>query len=133
MTICHNNGDGSKTTMTITSAQWTTHRGHGDALGTCPPEDKKITICHIPPGNNQNPQTIEINESAWPAHQAHGDTKGACTEQKINPGKGKSGINETGPENGDGGKSPGRTMQSKSEEPKQEEPQKAEPRKLTPR
>jgi hypothetical protein len=85
ITICHNNGDGSKTTMIIAADQWGAHRAHGDALGNCPPEDKKITICHIPPGNNQNPQTIEINESAWPAHQAHGDTKGACAveDKKI--------------------------------------------------
>jgi hypothetical protein len=90
MTICHNNGDGSKTTMTITAEQWSMHRGHGDGLGVCPtptvaPVDKKITICHIPPGNNQNPQTIEINESAWPAHQAHGDTKGVCPTPTVAP------------------------------------------------
>ncbi|MBP7810659.1 MAG: hypothetical protein KA163_15310, partial [Bacteroidia bacterium] len=59
-----------------------------------------------PPGNNQNPQTIEINESAWPAHQAHGDTKGACPEQKLSPGKGK-GIKEE--DNDNGNKVPGRT------------------------
>ena len=40
--------------------------------------DQSIVICHIPPGNNQNPQTITIPISAWPAHQAHGDTQGAC-------------------------------------------------------
>jgi uncharacterized membrane protein len=43
-----------------------------------PKEEKKITICHIPPGNPDNPQTIEIPESAWPAHEAHGDTRGPC-------------------------------------------------------
>ena len=42
--------------------------------------EEKITICHIPPGNNGNPQTIEIPLSAWPAHQAHGDKLGACAE-----------------------------------------------------
>jgi|GEM_PF-4758188 len=40
--------------------------------------DKKITICHHPPGNRDNFQTITISESAWPAHERHGDTKGAC-------------------------------------------------------
>ncbi|MDH5474720.1 MAG: hypothetical protein OEX22_03410, partial [Cyclobacteriaceae bacterium] len=39
---------------------------------------KKITICHIPPGNPSNPQTIKIAESAWAAHEAHGDTLGEC-------------------------------------------------------
>jgi hypothetical protein len=46
--------------------------------GTGAGGEKKITICHIPPGNNQNPQTISIPVSAWPAHLAHGDTQGAC-------------------------------------------------------
>ena len=47
-------------------------------LTTNPSDHSKITICHIPPGNNQNPQTITIPVSAWPAHQAHGDTQGPC-------------------------------------------------------
>lgn len=47
-------------------------------LTTNPSDHSKITICHIPPGNNLNPQTITIPASAWPAHQAHGDTQGAC-------------------------------------------------------
>lgn len=39
----------------------------------------KITICHIPPGNPQNTNTLSISESAWPAHRDnHGDTFGAC-------------------------------------------------------
>jgi hypothetical protein len=83
--ICHKNGDGTQTKMTIKQSLWASHQAHGDTQGECP-EEKKITICHIPPGNNQNPQTIEIPESAWPAHQAHGDTKGACApveEKKI--------------------------------------------------
>ncbi|MCX7696210.1 MAG: carboxypeptidase-like regulatory domain-containing protein [Bacteroidales bacterium] len=37
-----------------------------------------ITICHIPPGNPNNPITITISVNAWPAHQAHGDYMGAC-------------------------------------------------------
>ena len=39
---------------------------------------EKITICHFPPGNTDNPQQIEIPLSAWPAHQAHGDNLGPC-------------------------------------------------------
>ncbi|HEY5691857.1 MAG TPA: hypothetical protein VIS49_10400, partial [Cyclobacteriaceae bacterium] len=46
------------------------------ATFVCQP--KQITICHIPPGNTGNPQTITIAESAWPAHRAHGDSEGAC-------------------------------------------------------
>ncbi len=37
-----------------------------------------ITICHIPPGNPNNPITITISINAWPAHQAHGDYMGPC-------------------------------------------------------
>jgi len=39
---------------------------------------QQVTICHYPPGNSGNPQTIEIPLSAWPAHQAHGDVLGPC-------------------------------------------------------
>ncbi len=42
--------------------------------------DKKITICHIPPGNPNNPQTITISTNALSAHiPGHiGDYQGAC-------------------------------------------------------
>jgi hypothetical protein len=40
--------------------------------------EKKMTICHIPPGNPAKAKTLDIGSSAWPAHQAHGDTEGAC-------------------------------------------------------
>jgi len=39
----------------------------------------KVQICHIPPGNNQNPQTICVDASAVAAHLAHGDALGTCT------------------------------------------------------
>jgi len=38
-----------------------------------------VTICHIPPGNPDNPETILVAASAVAAHQSqHGDTLGAC-------------------------------------------------------
>jgi hypothetical protein len=40
--------------------------------------EKKITICHIPPGNPGKAKTLTIGASAWPAHQGHGDKEGAC-------------------------------------------------------
>jgi len=40
--------------------------------------NNQITICHYPPGNTGNPQTLTIPQNAWPAHLAHGDTLGAC-------------------------------------------------------
>src|SRR5690606_8515448 len=62
-------------------SEWASYQSQGATQGECPEvEDKKITICHYPPGNQDNPQTIEISQSAWPAHEAHGDTKGECTE-----------------------------------------------------
>jgi hypothetical protein len=38
----------------------------------------KVTICHFPPGNPDNYQTITISASALPAHLAHGDYPGPC-------------------------------------------------------
>lgn len=40
---------------------------------------KKVTICHIPPGNPSNAHTISVGASALDAHLAHGDTEGECT------------------------------------------------------
>ena len=40
--------------------------------------EKKITICHIPPGNPQNKQTLRVGKPAAKAHLAHGDTVGKC-------------------------------------------------------
>jgi hypothetical protein len=41
---------------------------------------QKVEMCHYPPGNNGNPQTICIDASAVPAHLAHGCQLGACGE-----------------------------------------------------
>ncbi len=37
-------------------------------VGIAQPPDHKVVICHYPPGNPDNPRTIEIDESALPAH-----------------------------------------------------------------
>jgi hypothetical protein len=37
-----------------------------------------VTICHFPPGNPANVQTITISVNALPAHLAHGDYVGSC-------------------------------------------------------
>lgn len=39
----------------------------------------KVTICHIPPGNPGNLNTITISEHALQAHLAHGDFLGDCS------------------------------------------------------
>jgi hypothetical protein len=43
--------------------------------------ERKVTICHVPPGNPPNAHTITIGESAVPAHLANhaGDSLGACS------------------------------------------------------
>lgn len=39
---------------------------------------KKVTVCHLPPGNPANAQTISVGEAAVSAHLGHGDQLGAC-------------------------------------------------------
>jgi PKD repeat protein len=58
---------------------------------------QKVTICHYPPGNSGNPQTIEIPLSAWPAHQAHGDIMGACPQVAPTPPCNPPSIQVTNP------------------------------------
>lgn len=41
-------------------------------------KDKKVVICHVPPGNPDNAHTIEVAESAVAAHLDHGDSLGSC-------------------------------------------------------
>ena len=41
-------------------------------------EEKKVDICHIPPGSPENAHTITISENALDTHLDHGDTLGAC-------------------------------------------------------
>ena len=40
--------------------------------------EDKVTICHLPPGNPKNRQTIIVGSSAVAAHLKHGDSLGAC-------------------------------------------------------
>ena len=111
--ICHHSGN-TLTSIIIKESQWLQHAAHGDTKGICPkdnspsdpvdpgsggtgpgsgPGNTNITICHYPPGNNSNPQTITIPVNAWKAHQAHGDSKGTCPKDNspsdpIGPGNG---------------------------------------------
>jgi hypothetical protein len=45
----------------------------------------KVIVCHIPPGNPNNPQTLCIAPAAVPAHLAHGDFLGPCPDGKDSP------------------------------------------------
>jgi hypothetical protein len=117
--------------LEIPLSAWPAHQAHGDILGPCPPvnpgngnqggngnsgnngnqggnnnqgggqNEQKITICHYPPGNNGNPQTLEIPLSAWPAHQANGAILGPCPP--VNPGNGNQGGNGNSGNNGNQG------------------------------
>ena len=52
------------------------------------PRGEAVTICHIPPGNPSNAQTITVNASAVNAHLNHGDTLGACPlGERVSRGK----------------------------------------------
>jgi hypothetical protein len=92
ITICHKTGSGS-VTIDIAASALSAHLAHGDQIGACAPAkvetpvvEETVTICHIPPGNPENPQTITIPKSALPAHLAHGDQMGTCVPKANNDG-----------------------------------------------
>ena len=46
----------------------------------------KVTICHFPPGNPENAQTITIGLPAVAPHMLlHGDTVGVCEDEEPPP------------------------------------------------
>jgi len=47
-------------------------------VATAAPDDHKVVICHVPPGNPENAHTIVVDYHAVPAHLEHGDFIGAC-------------------------------------------------------
>ncbi|MCB0664805.1 MAG: hypothetical protein KDC80_03240 [Saprospiraceae bacterium] len=49
----------------------------GDRI-ECHPNGKKITICHLPPGNTDNAQELCVSTSSLKAHFGHGDYLGPC-------------------------------------------------------
>ena len=104
VTLCHappGNPDAAHT-ISVGAPAVPAHLAHGDTEGACAEdggeeegEDEegegegdeeeseedgqaKVLVCHVPPGNPENPVTIEVAEPAVPAHLAHGDTEGAC-------------------------------------------------------
>lgn len=54
-----------------------------DAPCECEEGQKKIQICHVPPGNPGNAQTIEVNCNALNAHMDHGDFCGDCASMGL--------------------------------------------------
>lgn len=45
---------------------------------TCGPHGDKSLLCHYPPGNEGNPQTICVGSNLVPDHLTHGDACGEC-------------------------------------------------------
>jgi hypothetical protein len=137
ISICHHPPGNQENTQNIQIplSAWPAHQAHGDVLGACPESEEnnsggtelsneigngqKITICHRPPGNPENTQTLEIPLSAWPAHQAHGDVLGACPTQNNNDGGSNGsesgGTGGTGKAGEEGGKT---TQEGDKESPK---------------
>jgi hypothetical protein len=46
--------------------------------------NNKVYICHLPPGNPNNKQTLCVSYNAITAHMNHGDYLGGCDEAKCN-------------------------------------------------
>lgn len=47
----------------------------------------KISICHLPPGNPNNPQDLLVAPNALDAHLSHGDWLGACAPCSVSGNK----------------------------------------------
>ena len=73
--ICGGNYDD---TQSSSSSSIASSEGDQDDSVDESEEGPKMTICHFPPGNKQNPKTIEIALSAWEAHKSNGDREGTC-------------------------------------------------------
>ncbi len=50
-------------------------------------EDHKILICHVPPGNPDNPQQIEVDQHAW--ENGHSPHNAHALDFVIGDGNGK--------------------------------------------
>ncbi len=69
--------------------------GGGNSGGSSEADTVKVTVCHVPGGDETKRHSLTISRSALKAHLGHGDTEGACPDEKKNP-KGNNG-------NGNGG------------------------------
>lgn len=90
--ICHipPGNTGNPHTLEVSTSAVSAHLAHGDTLGACTtntpePTDcaagnsRKVPVCHRPPGNVDNAQTLYLPVSAVRAHLAHGDYEGECS------------------------------------------------------
>ncbi len=73
----------STTTFTPTTTAASTHTIVPTVTMASPhtlTPEARILICHMPPGNTANANTIEVGASAVQAHLDHGDTVGVCVD-----------------------------------------------------
>lgn len=78
--------------------------GNSNPGDTTSDNEEKVTICHKPPGNTSNTQTLIIPRSALQAHLEHGDALGYCPDDtKDNKGKSSDNKKGTGSSGGNGG------------------------------
>ncbi|HEY9178641.1 MAG TPA: putative Ig domain-containing protein [Flavipsychrobacter sp.] len=72
-------------TVTITDANGCTYSQSQTIKvidARCGNNNNKVLVCHIPPGNNSNPQTICVSANAVATHLAHGCYVGPCGSAK---------------------------------------------------
>src|SRR5687768_11999237 len=46
----------------------------------------RVLVCHVPPGNPSNAQSLSLPEAAVQAHLAHGDAFGRCEGGRVRGG-----------------------------------------------
>lgn len=90
--LCHvpPGNPGNEHSIRVAVAAVDAHLAHGDYLGLCDDAEEnvdnfeeymdgdKVIVCHLPPGNPENEQSIRIGEPAVDPHLAHGDYLGLC-------------------------------------------------------
>lgn len=111
LTACGDDGNDSDTLSRDGSALEEQAADAVDSDGYCdraqkaqkaPKNNKKVMICHIPPGNPANAHTIVVSKNAVRAHLAHGDVLGACgCDDEGGPGNGGPGNGNGKPGGGD--------------------------------
>lgn len=55
-------------------------------------DERKVTICHRPPGNPGNAKTLSVGASAVKAHLDHGDKLGSCGSEGDDSGASVPGV-----------------------------------------
>jgi hypothetical protein len=81
-TVTVTNSNGCSTTCSVTfCVRDIRSAGNGNGNGN----NDKVNICHIPPGNPANFNTLSVSTNAVATHLAHGDYLGACGQTCGSP------------------------------------------------